>query len=198
MVKPNIIYIARHGEAEWNNRGIFQGGLDSLLTQQGLQHAYALASTLANSEIKYVFSSNLGRAKQTAEIIARTIGAELIIIPEFNEMRFGIFEGKHVIDVKRIFSDFFDARETNKYCKLYTPYPEGESYFDVYIRLLKPLTHILAHYDNFAIVGHESVNRVMRGIMKQIPLEEMVSVRQKHNELVTIDVIHETEKIIKV
>ena len=64
------IYLVRHGETEWNKQGILQGWLDSPLTEEGKMAALTLQRKLKDVEFDYVFSSDLGRAIDTAMLIA--------------------------------------------------------------------------------------------------------------------------------
>lgn len=190
----NTIYIARHGETQWNRRDIFQGRLDSPLTKNGVKHAQSIAQHFAKKEIKYIFSSPLGRSLGTAKIIANKLNAKLIVIPEFKEMHFGVFEGKKSSVIKKQFAEFFVMRQQISNSKLFIPYPNGESYLDVYSRVIKPMMLLLANYENFVIVGHESMNRTLRGIIGELSLEEMIAPRQKNNQIIAIDVKTGKEK----
>lgn len=190
----NTIYITRHGETEWNKKDIFQGRLDSALTKKGVNHAQSMGQHLANRGIRYVFSSPLGRSYKTAKIIAAKLDAQLIVIPEFKEMHFGVFQGKKSSVIKKKFAEFFVMRQQIPYSKLFIPYPQGESYLDVYSRIITPLMSLLSGYDNFVIVGHESLNRTIRGIIEELPLEKMIAPRQKNNQIIAIDVKTGKEK----
>jgi len=68
---PTQIYLLRHGETEWNTAGRFQGVLDSPLTSKGIVQAEVAARRLAHvaPAIHAMFSSPLGRARQTADIL---------------------------------------------------------------------------------------------------------------------------------
>ena len=70
------LLIIRHGESEWNVEKRWQGWLDSRLTAEGLQQAGDRADALAGSGFapEVVHCSDLGRARQTAEIIAAALG----------------------------------------------------------------------------------------------------------------------------
>lgn len=68
------ICIARHGETDWNKRGILQGWLDVPLNAQGRQQAHALAGALADAGFTAVWTSPLVRARETAEIVASALG----------------------------------------------------------------------------------------------------------------------------
>lgn len=192
----NSIYIVRHGQTEWNKLRIYQGNLDSPLIKEGRENTQKIAQFLKNKQIKIIFTSLLYRAKETAKIIASEINAKIIVIPDFKEMNFGIFEGKKQKIIRNLFKDFFTQRKNNKFYKLYEPYPGGESYFDVFLRIVKTLSEILSDYENFVIVGHEGINRIIRGIIKELPLEEMISLKQKNSELVYINCHTLNETII--
>src|ERR1051325_11295740 len=65
MPRTQII-IVRHGQTEWNIRGIRQGHLDSRLTERGMAQAKALGARLSREKFTALYSSDLGRAVDTA------------------------------------------------------------------------------------------------------------------------------------
>lgn len=67
------ICVARHGETDWNHRGILQGWLDVPINAQGRKQAHALANSLASASFSAVWSSPLVRAHETAEIVATAL-----------------------------------------------------------------------------------------------------------------------------
>jgi probable phosphoglycerate mutase len=68
------VLLARHGQTEWNVLGRRQGQLDSPLTAAGWDHARRHAKTLAPQDIDAIFTSPLGRASTTADIIGEALG----------------------------------------------------------------------------------------------------------------------------
>ncbi len=88
------ILIARHGQTEWNALGKLQGATDIPLNELGRTQAQGLADKLASESIAAIWSSDLSRARQTAEIVAtaRGLGAPLVE-RELRERAFGVFEG---------------------------------------------------------------------------------------------------------
>jgi probable phosphoglycerate mutase len=66
MTKIGII---RHGTTAWNKEGRAQGNSDIPLDNEGLYQALALGKRLSNENWDFIYSSNLLRAKQTAEIV---------------------------------------------------------------------------------------------------------------------------------
>ena len=131
MPRPLRILIARHGETEWNLSRRFQGHLNSPLTERGHQQAQRLAARLANESISAVFSSDLGRAMQTARPIADALGLELATSPLLREIDCGRWTGRAKDGLARE-----DPRGIERY--RITPsehrMPGGESLADVQAR----------------------------------------------------------------
>ena len=92
MPRTQII-IVRHGQTEWNTQGIRQGHLDSRLTASGVAQAKALAQRLARERFTALYSSDLGRAVETAKEIAKVTGHEIIVDARLRERHLGIFQG---------------------------------------------------------------------------------------------------------
>ena len=87
------ILLIRHGETHWNKEGRMQGQNDSPLTPLGLHQARQLASRLKDVSFTTLYSSDLGRAHQTARCIADATGHEVRADTGLRERCFGIFEG---------------------------------------------------------------------------------------------------------
>ena len=102
----------RHGQTEWNVEGRAQGHLDSALTPQGRAQALAVGQRLKEMDFSRLYSSDLGRARQTAEIIAGQTGHEVNTDSRLREKNMGIFEGltraemeeKYLEEVTRYFT----------------------------------------------------------------------------------------------
>ena len=89
-----VLYLARHGETSWNREGRWQGHTDIELNEVGHGQARALGELLRGRDIARIHSSDLARARQTAEAAAAILGVtELVIDKELRERSFGIFEG---------------------------------------------------------------------------------------------------------
>lgn len=93
----NIILV-RHGETEWNRKGIIQGRHDIPLNQTGRRQAEATMKKLKGKTIHGIFSSPLIRALETAQIIAQGLGynAPIQTIPALRERDFGSADGKPI------------------------------------------------------------------------------------------------------
>ncbi len=91
---PRILYLARHGETDWNAEGRWQGHTDIPLNDTGRQQARALAEVLRPLGVLLAVSSDLSRARETAQIVAQALGVPLgTADPDLRERRFGVFEG---------------------------------------------------------------------------------------------------------
>jgi broad specificity phosphatase PhoE len=88
------LYIVRHGQTEWNKEGRMQGHMDSPLTAEGLEQAKLLGKRLKNVEFDAAFSSDLLRARRTAEIVALEHNLVVTTTEALREKRLGTLEGK--------------------------------------------------------------------------------------------------------
>jgi probable phosphoglycerate mutase len=91
--KATTIIAIRHGETEWNRLGLQQGHLDSPLTPLGREQASAMAEALAEMGIQTIYSSDLGRARETADLVAGRLGLPVSTDPRLRERDLGILEG---------------------------------------------------------------------------------------------------------
>jgi len=138
------ILLVRHGKTEWNAAGRYQGKQDSPLTRDGVQQAIALGERLKKrrSTVDFVCTSDLPRAKKTAEIIANIIG--VTDVKEFEGLRergFGLFEGCTRKEVQEKYPD--ELAESRKF-DLHYKVPGGESRQEVLDRCLPVLDQIAA------------------------------------------------------
>ena len=88
------LFVARHGETDWNAAGRWQGQTDVPLNPRGREQARDLAARLRREAVAAVASSDLLRARSTAEIVAAELGLSVNHLdPGLRERRFGCFEG---------------------------------------------------------------------------------------------------------
>ena len=112
MTAATRIILVRHGQTAWNNAARFQGHLDSPLTPEGLEQARALGRRLEGEAIAAIYSSDLGRARQTAELIAEFTGNAVAQDGRLRERGLGVFQGlsraeareRYPADAERYFS----------------------------------------------------------------------------------------------
>jgi len=114
--------LVRHGETEWNRRGLFQGHQDSPLTETGLDQAEKVGKRLNRRSIDLFVSSDLGRARQTSETINQSLGIPAITWDaRLRERNYGNFEGLPHSELKQRFpKDYARFRKNDPEWK-----PEG-------------------------------------------------------------------------
>ena len=121
----------RHGETEWNSESRFQGHLNSVLNAEGLKQANALGARFSAESFDLLYSSDLGRALQTARAIAAHTGHEILVEPRLRERNMGIFQGLTPAEVQSRYPDEYVRFKSNdpEYV-----IPEGESMHQLFER----------------------------------------------------------------
>ena len=124
--------VVRHGETAWNAEGRIQGHLDSPLNEEGLAQALLLGDRLAREPFSQLYSSDLGRALQTAQPLADRSGRRVATEVRLRERHLGIFQGLTGVECERHSPEHyarFKSREPEHVI------PGGESVRQVYERV---------------------------------------------------------------
>jgi len=157
----------RHGQSIGNAEGRYQGQADYPLTDIGIRQAQILAGNWERTgvELDLVISSPLARARQTAEIIAKQLGAALELDPVWMERDTGVIEGLRPDEAKRLYPppDFLSP---------YTPIrSEAESSWDLYLRAGLGLAGLLKRKAaRYLVVSHGAIlNMTMYAILGITP-----------------------------
>ncbi|MEK7362236.1 MAG: histidine phosphatase family protein [Pseudomonadota bacterium] len=160
----------RHGETEWNSQGRFQGHLNSALDAAGLAQADALGEYLARERFDLLFSSDLGRALQTASAIAMRTGHEIVIEPRLRERCMGIFQG--------LTPDEVEARYPDEYARFRSRdpdyvIPQGESVRQLFERSVACFTELATRHAGLtlATVTHGGVLAMLYRHARSMPLQ---------------------------
>lgn len=90
------VFLVRHGETRWNIDRRLQGQSDSKLTDDGEWQARQVGLRLKSLAITHILSSDLGRAKQTAAIIAEICGCPIIEEVGLRELSMGVLESRYL------------------------------------------------------------------------------------------------------
>ena len=165
------VLLVRHGETTWNIEGRIQGySADSPLTELGTEQAEAVARQLAREGIRRLFSSDAGRARETARPIARATGLHAFFDPGLRERNYGIFEGKTYADIEREFPADYQAIRTRD---PHYVVPGGESAAQFFERIVATLTRVarFAQGGRIAVVTHGGVLGAMYRHATGVPLD---------------------------
>ena len=146
----------RHGETDWNLEGRVQGHLDVPLNPLGLQQAERLAQALGRDGIDVVYSSDLMRARQTAEAVVRQGGQPFQLEPGLRERDFGSFQGLTFSQIEAQFPE--QARLWRERDPDYRP-GGGESLNLFYARCLEASLRLARAHpgQTIALVAHGGV-----------------------------------------
>jgi 2,3-bisphosphoglycerate-dependent phosphoglycerate mutase len=99
------IFLARHGETDWNREGRWQGWADPPLNEAGREQARTLAEQLRTTPFDAVYSSDLRRAHETAVIVAAPHEVPVITDPGLREIDIGSWSGLTRAEVEQRFPD---------------------------------------------------------------------------------------------
>lgn len=127
------LILVRHGETEWNRLARYQGQTDIELNETGIRQAQRAAERLARETIHAAYSSDLKRARTTAEIIvSRTAPARTFHpSPLLREMHFGDFEGLTFDQIEEQYQLIFSASPSWRSRGPHVRAPGGESIADL-------------------------------------------------------------------
>src|SRR5579884_3458376 len=96
------LLLVRHGETDWNADGRLQGQTDRPLSDYGRRQARQLAEELEGEELEAIYSSDLVRARETAEIVGERLGLPVELDPDLREKDWGSWEGLTAVERDRV------------------------------------------------------------------------------------------------
>lgn len=144
-------WFVRHGETIFNKKNLIQGWSDSPLTKNGIGMTKKMSEFLKDYKFKTIYSSDLNRAIDTANIINNKLCLEVNIEKNFRELNTGIAEGDDINLHLKKYSDTFNL-------KLYKKVEDGEEWKEVLDRMITGIKKISENIneDNnkVLVVGH--------------------------------------------
>lgn len=183
------IFMARHGETRWNLAGRMQGQKDSPLTAKGIMQAMALLENLRgftvsngrSTPVTAVWSSCLGRAKNTAEICAKGLNLSLTTAEGLNEIALGQWEGFTFKEAEEMspeqFYNFWHRPS------LYVPTPGGETFLQLQARMLDTLEDIHKRHPGecILVVSHWIAIKTAMAGLQGLGLDDIHSIPRIEN-----------------
>jgi probable phosphoglycerate mutase len=164
------LMVVRHGETEWNAQQRFQGHEDSPLTPKGRSDARALGRRLKQMTFDRLISSDLGRARETAALIAERTGHAVVTAPLLRERNYGVMEGLTIPEIKsryaRILQTLIDGDPD-------AVIPQGESHRQHYERNIRFVEQFMRDYAGTTalLVVHGGVLDSLLRFVTGLPLD---------------------------
>lgn len=171
MTVKRVILI-RSGETDWNHHERWQGWVAIPLNEHGRKQARALANFIRNIGVSALYSSDLRRAADTANLLAGQLGYEPIFDERLRERNIGLWQGMTIDEVRAWYpEDYERLRADVQEFKV----PGGESRSELQQRILDAFQDILAEDkgETIAIVTHTTATRVL--LDKIIPDHDLVA-----------------------
>jgi len=178
MEETTRICIVRHGETTWNAEKRIQGQIDIGLNALGLTQATAAANWLSRQPMAAMYSSDLLRARQTAERIAVSLSLLPTLRPEFRERRYGLFEGLTYDESRARYPAEYQAFERRD--PDFVIPQGGESLRQLYDRVRTGLQRVATEHQGATVlvVTHggvlDIVNRLVRGTSLSRPRDFLI------------------------
>jgi probable phosphoglycerate mutase len=158
------IFLIRHGETTGDIEDRYGGGYDDFLTENGRQQIAETAQKLADKNIEIIFSSDLLRAQQAAEIIGTKIDCLIQVVHGLRERGYGVLEG---LTKKEALEKYPDA--VVKHADPANTDPDGERQEDFIARVLGAFEELREQkYEVVAVVTHGGPIKV---ILKHLEME---------------------------
>jgi alpha-ribazole phosphatase len=190
-----MFYLVRHGQTDWNKEGRYQGQADTPLNAAGEEQARQLAGKFDGIQIDAVYSSDLQRARRTAEAIGQALQLPVQLDVRLREINHGVWEGMLFTDIMRQYAAEIKEREMSP---LEARAPGGESVLEVAERVLTAAESIaIMHPDETVIlVSHGLALAVLACAGHGYPLTEVFKHVPENAQPDLIEWIPDSKRVI--
>ena len=147
------LVLIRHGQTAWNVEGRWQGQADPPLNERGREQARLVAEYQSQFGFAALYSSDLRRAMETAQVISAAMGVEVSPDPRLREINLGRWQGMLADDIRAQYPDELERWHESP---LTAHPPDGEDVPALATRVLKAVNEIVARYpgQRVGIVAH--------------------------------------------
>jgi len=154
------IYLLRHGETEYSQRGAFCGDLDIDLTSEGRQMAQSFAEAYRSIPWADVYVSPMKRAITTAKPLCDALGLPMQIRDGLREISYGAWEDQEQDTVSQRYGEDYLRWQTDP---AWNPPTGGETAIQIAARALPVITEIESKYKtgNVLVVSHKATIRII-------------------------------------
>jgi broad specificity phosphatase PhoE len=175
------IYLARHGQTDWNLEGRTQGSTDIPLNATGRQQASRLKEYLKDIRIDAIYSSTLSRSVETADIVRGQV--PWTKLEDLGERKFGKFEGRLANDPEtapELRRRRLDPNDT---------LDGGESSNQLAERVRRAIETIRKDHrtGTVLVVGHSALNQMFIGVLLNLDAQAMQKITQNNDEVYVLD-----------
>jgi broad specificity phosphatase PhoE len=171
------IVLVRHGATDWNLQGRCQGASDRELSEAGMRQAEQISAHLSAEKFHAVYSSNLRRARQTAEIISRPHDLPVLTEEGLHELDHGQLEGLTFNEIKSRYGEFL-VRWRSEPADICVP--GGERLADVADRAWNSLNEIMRRHPDASRILVVSHNFPILGIVCRVSGTDLNHYRTFH------------------
>jgi alpha-ribazole phosphatase len=180
------LLLARHGETAWNAQHRFQGHADIPLNAAGRGQAATLAESLRSRSIQAVYSSDLCRARETADMVCAGRGLAVNQLPALRELSFGRWEGLTYEEVRR---DYPTELQVWLADRLHAAPPAGESLAQLLARLRTVTDRLDAQHagQTVLVVAHGGPLQLLLATALGLPPESFWKFRIDPGSLTELD-----------
>jgi len=185
------LILVRHGETEWNKSFRYQGHSDIHLNDNGIEQVVRVRDRLAGERIDVIYSSDLSRARETAEIIASMHdGVEICQSPLLREMNFGQAEGMTFDEIKERYPGIAGDLQAWRTRSPEVHLPDGESIAQVAARVARFAGKLKEHEpeETVLVVAHGGSLQVLICMLLGIGLEHWFQVRLSSASVTIMDI----------
>lgn len=171
-----------------------QGQLDSPLTELGVEQARGNAKRLNGAGVDAIFSSPIGRARASADLIAEELGLPVWELDDLSEVDYGHWSGLTGSEIESRWPAEYAARERDRYGYRV---PGGESYADVDLRAGQALSAVAAAGRlRPLLVAHEMIGRMLLKHLCRLSSAEALQFSQPNDVVYRIDAAtHAVERL---
>ena len=158
--QPTRLYLVRHGELVTSKEWRYVGQMDVELNETGKKQIQNLSGRLSSEQIEMIFSSDLTRTIESAEIIGNKLEIINEPISELREINLGVWEGLTLEEIEESFpEDLLKRSEDIKDFRIIN----GESFSDVKKRVIPKLKDIIEGNvsKRILVIAHGGVNRII-------------------------------------
>jgi probable phosphoglycerate mutase len=190
-----LIYIIRHGETDYNKLGVVQGsGIDSDLNPRGVQQAANFYAYYKEIKFQKIYTSALKRTQQSVLPFIE-IGKPYQVLPELNEISWGIFEGKPQNESERLaYWEVVNGWKNGNYS---AKIEAGESAAELQARQLPVVQLLKAQKEDCVLIAtHGRAMKSLLCTLLNLPLSAMESFEHSNLCLYIVNFNGETFELI--